>query len=39
MITLQQHIANGVKDKIEHYNCELPTYKGKGLDLNLSTRH
>ncbi len=25
MITLYQHIANGVKDKIEHYNCELPT--------------
>ena len=24
MITLHQHIANGVKDRIEHYNCELP---------------
>lgn len=24
-LTLLQHIANGIKDKIEHYNCELPT--------------
>ena len=24
VLTFDQHIANGVKDRIEHYNCERP---------------
>jgi hypothetical protein len=36
-ITLHQHIANGVKDKIEHYNCELSTKGAWNLHVfNLS---